>query len=107
VTCAGEPAQNKTFVGASTHYFGSFEQYHFAISNCACTVIHLSQNHPFEMVLLMGALMICCPANGKKLAVGDVDPIAFEAAADSVATVYCPYCQTDHQWVSGGRLVRF
>jgi len=42
--------------------------------------------------------MICCPANGKKITVGDADPIAFEVAADCVATVYCPYCQTDHQW---------
>ena len=61
-------------------------------------MIYLSQNHIFEMVFPMGALMICCPANGKKITVGDADPIAFEVAADCVATVYCPYCQTDHQW---------
>jgi hypothetical protein len=46
----------------------------------------------------MGALMICCPASGKKIAVGDADPIAFEGAADVISTVYCGYCGTNHQW---------
>jgi hypothetical protein len=46
----------------------------------------------------MGALMICCPATGKKIAVGDADPIAFEGAADVISTVYCGYCGTIHQW---------
>jgi hypothetical protein len=46
----------------------------------------------------MGALMICCPATGRKILVGDVDPIAFEGIPDVVASVHCPYCGTDHRW---------
>jgi hypothetical protein len=42
--------------------------------------------------------MICCPVTGKKIPVGDVDPITFEGAADAISTVYCPYCRTNHQW---------
>jgi hypothetical protein len=61
-------------------------------------VIHLSQNLSIKGGLGMGALMICCPATGKKIAVGDADPIAFEGAADVISTVYCGYCGTIHQW---------
>jgi len=46
----------------------------------------------------MGALMICCPATGRKISVGDVDPIGFEGTPDFVSTVYCPFCGIDHRW---------
>jgi hypothetical protein len=47
----------------------------------------------------MGAVMIKCPDTGRDIATGIVaDRASFNAMPVFFARVYCPVCQTEHEW---------
>lgn len=47
----------------------------------------------------MGAVMVKCPDTGRDIATGMVaDRASFNATPVFFARVYCPLCQTEHEW---------
>jgi hypothetical protein len=47
----------------------------------------------------MGALMVCCPATGRRVALGvELDQATFDRTPDFVATFTCGACAAEHPW---------
>ena len=47
----------------------------------------------------MGTVMIKCPDTGRDIATGFVaDRMSFSATPVFFARVFCPLCQTEHEW---------
>ena len=56
---------------------------------------------------MMGAVMVRCPRTGRDIATGMVsDRESFRAMPVFFARVYCPSCQTEHEWFAQEAWVR-
>jgi hypothetical protein len=50
----------------------------------------------------MGIVMVKCPDTGRDISTGIVaDRASFNATPVFFARVYCPMCQTEHEWFAG------
>jgi hypothetical protein len=62
------------------------------------SAVRLREEH-FNRRLLMGSVVISCPATGRTIPTGiEADRLKFSCSPVFFADAYCPHCNASHRW---------